>query len=131
VAATTIPPTHRDLLEAPIPVALATIGPTGHPQVTAIWLILDGDTVVTSLTEARQKLKNLRARPQATLFVIDPANPYRTLEVRGDVTIEPDPELTTLVRVLDAYNTDLASFGGPTEDRVVVTLRPTSVVAQG
>jgi PPOX class probable F420-dependent enzyme len=131
VAGTTIPTTHRDLLEAPIPVALATIGPTGHPQVTAIWVILDGDTVVTSLTEARQKLKNLRACPQATLFVIDPRNPYRTLEVRADVTIEPDPELSTLERVLDAYNTDLASFAGPTEDRVAVTLRPTRVVAQG
>ena len=31
-----IPPSHRDLLESPVPVALATIGPTGHPQVTAI-----------------------------------------------------------------------------------------------
>ena len=131
MAGTTIPTTHRDLLEAPIPVALATIGPTGHPQVTAIWAILDGDLIVTSLSGGRQKLKNLTAHPQATVFAIDPGNPYRTLEVRGDVIIEPDPELTTLVRVLDAYNTDLASFGGPTEDRGVVTLRPTRVVAQG
>ena|SRR5271156_1480418 len=86
-----IPPSHRDLLETPSPVVLATVGPTGYPQVTAIWVILDGDLIVTSLTSARQKLKNLVAHPQATVFVIDPANPYRTLEVRGDVTIEPDP----------------------------------------
>jgi PPOX class probable F420-dependent enzyme len=131
VTDTTIPPTYRGLLETPIPVSLATIGPTGHPQVTAIWAILDGDTVVTSLTEERQKLKNLRARPQATLFVIDPANPYRTLEIRGDVTIEPDPDLTTLVAVLTAYGTDLASFPAPTEGRVRVTLHPTRIIAQG
>jgi PPOX class probable F420-dependent enzyme len=131
VTDTTIPETYRDLLDAPIPVTLATIGPTGHPQVTAIWVILEGNTAVTSLTEIRQKLKNLRARPQATIFVIDPANPYRTLEIRGDVTIEPDPDLTTLVEVLTAYGTDLASFPGPTEDRVKVTLHPTRVVAQG
>lgn len=126
-----IPPSHRDLLEAPIPVALATVGPSGHPQVTAIWAFLDGDTIVTSLAGVRQKLKNLRARPQATIFVIDPANPYRTLEVRGDVTIEPDPDLATLSLVLTAYGTDLASFPGPLEDRTKVTLRPTRVVAQG
>ena len=64
-------------------------------------------------------------------FVIDPANPYRTLEVRGDVTIEPDPELETLKKILDAYGTDLASFPGPLEARTAVTLRPTRVVARG
>ena len=127
----TIPPSHRDLLDSPIPVTLATIGPTGHPQVTAIWAVPDGDTVVTSLAGIRQKLKNLHARPQATVFVIDPANPYRTLEIRGDVTIEPDPGLATLAKVLAAYGTDLASFPGPLEGRTTVTLRPTHVVVQG
>jgi PPOX class probable F420-dependent enzyme len=126
-----IPASHRDLLEAAIPVTLATIGPTGHPQVTAVWAVLDDDRVVTSLAGVRQKLRNLRARPQATVFVIDPTNPYRTLEVRGNVTIEPDPELTTLIRVLHAYGTDLESFSGPLDGRVIVTLEPTRVVAQG
>jgi PPOX class probable F420-dependent enzyme len=126
-----VPSSHRDLLQAPIPVALATVGPTGYPQVTAVWVIVEGDTIVTSLVEARQKLKNLRAHPQATVFVIDPTNPYRTLEVRGDVAIVPDPELATLVKVLEAYGTDLASFQGPLEDRVTVTLTPTRVLAQG
>jgi PPOX class probable F420-dependent enzyme len=127
----TIPASHRDLLDMPIPVALATVGPTGHPQVTAIWVVLEGEVIVTSLTGARQKLKNLRDRPQGTVFVIDPANPYRTLEVRGDVAIEPDPDLTKLVKILTAYGTDLDSFSGPVEDRVTVTLRPTRMVALG
>jgi len=131
VADPIIPVSHRDLLDNPIPVALATIGPTGHPQVTYVWVILSGDVVITSLTGARQKLKNLRARPQGTVFAADPANPYRTLEVRGDVTIDPDPELVTLHAVLAAYGTDLASFPGPLEDRVTVRLHPTHIVAQG
>ena len=92
---------------------------------------MDGDAIITSLAGVRQKLKNLAARPQATIFVIDPANPYRTLEVRGDVTIEPDPELVTLKRVLAAYGTDLDSFPGPLEDRTTVTLHPTRVVING
>jgi PPOX class probable F420-dependent enzyme len=125
-----IPESHRDLLESAT-VALATVSPTGHPQVTAIWAVLDGDLIVTSLAGVRQKLKNLAARPQATVFVIDPANQFRPLEVRGDVTIEPDPELETLKKVLAAYGTDLESFDGPIEGRVTVTLRPTRVVAQG
>lgn len=131
MASTEIPSSHLDLLEASIPVSLATVGPTGHPQVTAIWVFVEGGNVVTSLAGIRQKLKNLAARPQATVFVIDPANPYRTLEVRGDVTVEPDPELTTLKRVLADYGTDLASFPGPLEDRMTVTLHPTRVVTNG
>ena len=127
----TIPKSHRDLLEAPVPVTLATVGPSGHPQLTAIWVVLDGEVIVTSLAGIRQKLKNLVARPLATVFVIDPANPYRTLEVRCDVTIEPDPELATLVKVLTAYGMDLASFDAPLEGRVTVTLRPVHVVALG
>jgi PPOX class probable F420-dependent enzyme len=131
MADTSIPQSHRDLLESPIPVTLATLGPTGYPQVTAIWAVLAGDLIVTSLAGVRQKLANLRAHPQATVFVIDPANPYRTLEVRGDVTIEPDPELATLTKVLHAYGTDLASFPGPLEGRTTITLRPARVVALG
>jgi PPOX class probable F420-dependent enzyme len=131
MASAQIPSSHLDLLEAPIPVSLATIGPTGHPQVTAIWAFVEGGNVVTSLAGVRQKLKNLEARPQASIFVIDPDNDYRTLEVRGNVTIEPDPELTTLQRVLAAYGTDLESFPGPLEDRATVTLHPTHVVALG
>jgi PPOX class probable F420-dependent enzyme len=127
----TVPASHRDLLEAPIPVTLATVGPTGHPQLTAVWVVLEGDVIVTSLAGIRQKLKNLEERPLATVFVIDPANPYRTLEVRGDVTIEPDPELATLERVVTAYGADMATFEAPLEGRVTVTLRPVHVVALG
>jgi hypothetical protein len=47
------------------------------------------------------------------------------------VTIEPDPDLTTLVKVPTAYGTDLASFPAPLEDHRTVTLHPIHVVAQG
>ena len=97
----------------------------------AVWVVLEGNNLVTSLAGIRQKLKNLVARPQATVFVIDPSNPYRTLEVRCDVTIEPDPDLGTLSKVLRAYGTDLASFQAPLEGRVRVTLNPVHAVALG
>lgn len=126
-----IPASHRDLLDAPIPVTLATVGPTGHPQLTAVWALLDDEVIMTSLAGVRQKLKNLAAQPQATVFVIDPSNPFRTLEVRCDVTIAPDPDLEFLKKLLAAYGTDLASFQAPLEGRVAVELRPIHVVAIG
>lgn len=125
-----IPATHRDLLDLPIPVALATVSDDGRPQVTAVWAVREGDVVLISVLASRQKYRNLLARPQATLFVIDPDNPYRTLEIRGDIRIEADPELAGFAKVLAAYGSDLESFGGIREGRVLLTLCPQRVVAQ-
>jgi PPOX class probable F420-dependent enzyme len=112
-------------------VALATVGADGQPQVTAIWAMLDGDLVRTSLHKSRQKYKNLLAHPQVTLFVIDPKNPYRTLEVRATAEVTDDTDLEFLQRLLHLYGTDLEHFPAPTQDRVVITLHPTRIVENG
>jgi PPOX class probable F420-dependent enzyme len=122
---------HRDLLENPNTVVFATVGADGQPQVTAIWAMLDGDVVRTSLHKGRQKYKNLLAHPQVTLFVIDPQNPYRTLEVRATAEVTDDTDLEFLQRLLHRYGTDLEHFPAPTQDRVVVTLHPTRIVENG
>lgn len=127
----TISPSHRDLLENPHAVAFATVGADGQPQVTAIWAILDGDIVRTSLFKGRQKYKNLVAHPQVTLFAIDPANPYRTLEVRATAEVTDDPGLVFLGRLLAQYGSDLESFRGPKDDRAVITLNPTRIIETG
>ena len=127
----TISATHRDLLEAAHPVTFVTVGADGQPQVTAIWAILDGDVVRTSLFKGRQKYRNLLANPRATLFIIDPRNPYRTLEVRATAEITDDPDLEFLERLLSQYGSDLETFQGPKDDRVVITLNPTRIVELG
>jgi PPOX class probable F420-dependent enzyme len=128
---TTIPDSHRDLLTAPGVGVLSTIGPDGRPQSTAIWFLLDGDVIRTSLHQSRQKYRNVLATPRATLFVFDAASRYRTVEVRGDVTIDDDSDLSFLTRMLGHYGQDLAGFRAPTDNRVVVTLTPARVVAFG
>ncbi|WP_406272395.1 PPOX class F420-dependent oxidoreductase [Nocardia sp. NBC_00881] len=126
-----IPDTHRDLLDAAHIATLSTVGADGTPQVTALWYLADGNTVATSLMTSRQKYKNIVAHPKATLFIADPANPYRTLEIRATATIEPDPGLALFDRVVRHYGQDPDTFPAPREDRVVLRLTPTRVVAQG
>ena len=126
-----IPESHRDLLEAPAVGALTTLGADGYPQTTAIWFLLDGDVIRTSLLPERQKYKNLVRHPHGTLFVIDSTNPYRTVEVRADATVDDDPELAVLDRLLAHYGTDRASFPAPTDGRIVMTLTPHHVVTNG
>lgn len=128
---TGLPNSHADLLDAPGVASLSTLGPDGYPQVTAIWFVRDGDRIVTSLTTDRQKFKNASRHPHVTLFFIDPQNPFRTLEIRGDVASEPDPELVTLRRVVAHYGADFDTFPAPKENRVTVTITPHRVVANG
>jgi PPOX class probable F420-dependent enzyme len=125
------PASHLDLLDTPGVAALSTVGADGYPQVTAIWFRRDGERIVTSLTTDRQKFKNASRHPHVTLFVIDPHNPFRTLEVRGDLRSEPDPELATLREIVAHYGADFDSFPAPKDNRVTVTITPRHVVANG
>jgi PPOX class probable F420-dependent enzyme len=127
-----IPASHRALLDAPVGV-LATIGPDGFPQVTALWFLYDeaDGSVCFSLNTARQKTKNLRRRPEASFLVLDPANPYRTIEIRGRAQVQPDDDYAFADRVGQKYGVDLRRIDKPGERRVVVTLRPEKVNTWG
>ena len=128
---TTFPESHRDLLASDFAV-LATLGRDGHPQLTAVAFLLDeDDTVKLSLNTARQKVKNLRQRPECTLFIVDRANPYRTLEVRARAELAPDEDYAFAAKVGRKYNSDLRDMDQPGESRVVVTLRPAKVNTTG
>ncbi|OMC38423.1 PPOX class F420-dependent enzyme [Mycolicibacterium fortuitum] len=126
-----IPASHSDLSEAPLVASLSTVGADGTPQVTAIWYVIESGTVRISLVRTRQKYKNLIAHRQATLFIIDPENPFRTLEIRGTVKVDEDSGLELFDRVFRHYGADPATAAAAREGRVAVTLVPTRVVAQG
>ncbi len=126
--ATTIPENFRDLLSTPV-ATLATIDKNGRPQLTEVWFLDDGDSVALSLNTARQKVKNLLQRPQCSLFILDPAGPYRYLEVRGDAEITPDDEYEFADKVGAKYEADLRRMDKPGEKRVVVRIKPTRVNA--
>jgi PPOX class probable F420-dependent enzyme len=126
---TTFPETHRDLLESDVAI-LATIGRDGYPQVTALWFLFDeDDTVKLSLNTTRQKVKNLREHPECTFFILDRANPLRTLEVRAHAELSPDEDYAFADKLGRKYGVDLRMMDRPDEHRVIVTLRPIKVNA--
>jgi len=124
---TTIPDSHRDLLDAQVAV-LGTIGASGRPQLSGVWFLAEDDTIRFSLNTARQKAKNLQVNPKASVLIFDPTNPYRYLEVRGDAEVEPDPDYTFADKVGAKYNADLRDRDKPGDTRVVITIHPARVV---
>jgi PPOX class probable F420-dependent enzyme len=82
-----IPESHRDLLKDKTRafVYLTTLMPDGSPQVTPVWFNTEGDAVLVNSAKGRVKDKNMRLRPVVALCIQDPANPYRYLQIRGQV----------------------------------------------
>jgi PPOX class probable F420-dependent enzyme len=125
-----VPESHRDLLTIPV-ATLATQSADGYPQVTALWFLYDDDGLLKlSLNTTRQKTRNLQAHPECTLFFLDPANPYRTLEVRARAEVQPDADYAFAEKLGRKYGgANLRDNDKPGESRVVVTLHPVKVNA--
>jgi PPOX class probable F420-dependent enzyme len=124
---TEFPASHKDLLEAEV-ATLATLGSDGYPQVSEVWFLYDEGELKTSLNNSRLKTKNLKARPQCNLLIVDLGNPYRFLSVKGNARVEPDPHYEFADRLGAKYGgANLREHDGPGQSRVVVTIDPVNV----
>jgi PPOX class probable F420-dependent enzyme len=123
-----IPESHLDLLDSSV-ATLATIGSAGGPQLTEVWFLREGDSVALSISTSRQKLKNLEARPQCSLLILDLADPMRYLELRGDAEITPDDDYSLAEQVGQKYGADLRAYDGPDDKRVAVRIKLSRVNA--
>jgi PPOX class probable F420-dependent enzyme len=107
--------------------------PDGRPQVNPVWVDLDAhDRVLVNTARGRQKDRNLTERPQATVLLIDPENPYRYLEVRGDivdVTEDGGRQLIDLMAKKYLGQDEYPFYGG--ETRVLYVIGPTRVTSNG
>ncbi len=123
-----IPASHRDLLDGQF-ATLATIGPDNRPQLSEVWFLADGETIGISLNTSRQKTKNLRANPAASVFLLDLAVPFRYLEIRGDAEVTPDDDYAFADKVGAKYGADLRVHDQPGQTRVKVVIRPVRINA--
>lgn len=80
-----IPEKYADLFNKKAFASLATVLPSGQPQVTPVWVDYDGRYVLVNSALGRKKDKNIRSNPNVSLAIIDPDNPYRYVEIRGRV----------------------------------------------
>jgi PPOX class probable F420-dependent enzyme len=126
-----LPDTHVDLLEAPNTAVLTTVGANGQPQSTAVWFLVEDGVLKTSITTDRQKYRNLSRNPKATLFVLDPTNPFRTVEIRATVELIPDPDKVLLPKFADRYSIPVEMLEQAGGERVAAAFTPVRVVTNG
>jgi NADPH2:quinone reductase len=82
-----------------------------------------------SLSDTPQKTKNLRRDPNTTLFIIEPGNPGRTLEIPGRAELAPDSDFASAAKAGAKYSLDFRVHDWAGETRSIVTLHPVRVVA--
>ncbi len=66
---TQIPDSARAVLESPALAHLVTLNPDGSPQVTVVWVGLDGDEIVAAHLPEHRKVRNIRNDPRVALSI--------------------------------------------------------------
>jgi PPOX class probable F420-dependent enzyme len=126
-----LPEAAQKLFREPNFAHLATIMPDGSPQVTPVWVDVDGGYVVVNTAEGRQKPKNIRRDPRVAIDVISREDPYRMVTVRGrvvEVTSEgADAHIDKMAKKY--LGQDKYPFRAPGERRVIVKIEPEHVTA--
>jgi PPOX class probable F420-dependent enzyme len=128
-----IPEKFADLFEKPVFGNLGTVMKDGSPQVTPVWVDYDGKFVRINSAKGRVKDKNMRRDPRVSLSLLDPANPYRYLEVRGrvvDITENgADDHINKLSKKY--LGNPVYPFRQPGEVRVIYKIDPEKVNSMG
>ena len=129
----TIPASHRDIVENKNFAHVATLMKDGSPQVTPVWIDIDGENILFNTAEGRQKDRNLKRDSRVALSVHDNANPYRYIQIRGKVTSHTtDGADAHIDKMAKKYlNADAYPGRNPAEQRVIYTIQPEHVQVSG
>jgi PPOX class probable F420-dependent enzyme len=125
-----IPESHRDLLREDIRAIafLATTMSDGTPQVTPVWFDDEGGSIRVNTARGRVKERNMAARPHVALVIVDPADPYRYIQIRGTVIEMKNQGAVGHIRRLSRKYRGTEDFPIPAgQERVMVVIRPDHV----
>jgi PPOX class probable F420-dependent enzyme len=114
----TLPGELRDLIASGPMVHLSTINPDGSPQVTVVWIGLDGDDLVSGHMSWYTKLRNIDRDPRVVLSFGAPRkrdvllNEYAVL--RAHAVVQPSDDTWDLLnRLTKVYMSPDAEFPAP------------------
>src|SRR6266702_6361784 len=113
-----LPRELRDLIASGPMAHLSTLNADGSPQVTVIWIGLDGDDLVSGHMSRYTKLRNIERDPRVVLSFDAPRvpgvvlNPYAVLQARA--IVQPTDDAWNLLnRLAKVYMSPDAEFPAP------------------
>ena len=81
----------RAFLQEPRFAVLGTLNEDGPPQLTTMWYLLEGDTIMMNTKAGRLKDRNMRRDPHISICVPDG---YSYVTISGTVEMIDDPQIS-------------------------------------
>jgi PPOX class probable F420-dependent enzyme len=125
-----IPEDFRDLFTGRHYAHVVTLMPGGQPQVTPVWIDLDGDYVVFNTAEGRQKTRNLDRDSRVAISIQDQQNPQRYIQVRGVIAERTTEGAVEHINKLSQRYDDRPYRLPEGQVRVMYRIRPLKVQAR-
>ncbi|MGA3402440.1 MAG: PPOX class F420-dependent oxidoreductase [Acetobacteraceae bacterium] len=129
-----IPAAYMDLLQQKTAFAhLATIMKDGSPQVTPVWFDYTNGHVRVNTAKGRVKARNLHKGARVALSILDPDNPYRYLQIRGQVVRVTEEGASAHIDSLAKkyLGKDKYPFSQPGDVRIMYEIEPLAAQAMG
>src|SRR5215210_3028678 len=84
---------------------LATVMPDGSPQVSPVWVDVEGDFVLVNTATGRVKERNMRREPRVAISIADTDNQYEKVDIRGRVAewVEGDVAVDHIDKMAQKY----------------------------
>ncbi len=133
MSSTSFPKRYRDLFERPLLAVLATAMPDGSPQATPLWFDFDGQHIRINSARGRTKDRNIRHDPRVALVIVDDANPYRYVQIRGRVVkmVEGEVAREHINQLSQRYTGQDWELMSPDEVRVMYFIEPEHISGLG
>lgn len=126
----TLPAQVKEWLDAHEVVTVATVLPDGQPHLSVVWAKYDGEDILLSTLESRQKFRNLLGEPRATVLIFPRSNPYVYAELRGMTTMTREGGRALIDELSQAYMGEPYPEEPPEEVRIVVRLKVDKVAGR-
>ena len=108
---------------------LATTMDDGSPQVTPVWFNTDGEYILINSAKGRTKDRNMRARPQVAVVIMDFQDPYHYLQIRGRVVEMQTQGAEEHINDLALKYTGKPWQIAPGQQRVIYKIEPEAIDA--
>jgi PPOX class probable F420-dependent enzyme len=119
-------PEVRRLLDSPNYAHLATLRKDGSPQSIAVWVGLEGGSILVGTGYDTGKARHTRRDPRVSLSITDRENPYKTATVRGRVVEQrPDEDCVVMDAIARKYTGEAFPFRG--KGRIALVIEPDEV----
>ena len=129
----TLTPAVRALFEGTNFGHLATIMSDGSPQVSVVWVDVEGDNILVNTAEGRIKPRNVRRDPRVAISIYNQDAPYQSVAIQGEVVeVRTEGAVENIHKLAKKYvGVDEYPNLKPGEQRLLFVIRADQVAPMG